>query len=1272
MKKTIASIICVAMLLSVLPYQGILAADNVIELYVAPNGDDSALGTLDAPLATLQGAKDRVSKIKKDGTAVNIYFRGGEYRFSDSVMFYKTDSGSENAPITYMAYMDEEPVFTGAVDIKTEDFTRVTGEMYERLPKSSRDYVGVVDLKKKGLTSFTPFTAETAIARSSNQSSAAKLVDTYIEFYFNDRAMTLAEWPNGDDNYAKVEKIKTNTQFGGGTEGRMKNWVKAENAMIKGYVGLHDYGPTTTKIMGYDVKEDLMIFAEGDYSPGYYANPTAKHLLGVAPAIGGKWFIQNLIEELDFPGEYYVDYDRMKLYFYPPYSTVGVDMKLAVNEKPMVKMDNTEYVTFRGITFEKNRDNVIELTTTDHIQFLGCTIQQFALRGIVTKHSAHNTLIDGCDFFMAGNCAISINDRSFQVLDTQNYDHVNLIQQNNIINNCHFWDLQNQFCSTCASGAISIYEVGNVVSNNRIHDSKGNIVYWTGNDHTLRNNESYAIMKFIFDQGAFYSGRSRTQYGIEINNNHFHDFKSTAAKAGEAGHAIYFDDTHGGGNVHHNIFNNLQSTFWLRNGTDMKFVNNIIAHDEALSFLNALGYTEKKTYSDFSQAQLPLVFSLESFEKYPKNMERTFFGDQWPNYGGVYKNNLFYRLDIMPNIAQGAIDVGMSNDNNWFYEGNEYELFNDPDNDDYTINPKYKLPEEYESLRNIKLDEIGIYESENRKNVNTPLSEFKLFYPYNFTDEVAGDDVILKWEDSIGADAYIVELSFDENFERVIDSYEVLSSYIVINNLDNDESEYFWRVKAVAFGKDCKEIKLNSGGPRRFKTRGYDILDKTLLESSLKKAEELLPLFTEGVEAGNVAYGSTDNLKTYINSAKEMLKTSKGVQTDIDALSVILDNEIMKIGETVVREYTGIDSIIEKKDAWITKNLNGGGLSHIDGGVTFGNTDNQVMTVYTNTFAPIERNKMFCFKVKIDIPDAASGGKWQAIGFQRKEDAGIRLYDGTDFGYLFLIKNTTIEVQLWNGKKQRILASVPNTLPKGEYADVKFGVLDFGVGQSIILEVNGETVFKHAELVDLIRDDLYLSIYDSAVVEGDINTNPMGIKVALPEEIPQNDIQLGNRLSVGENDVASAIREMSGSTEMSVVNDVKVYKEKFDNLKSLDFSIKPKLSDKEQGIIFRLSDAQFNEINSDYYKLSFKNGKLILKKNKGSKTQIMSIKKTDEIKSDEWNKVSVYTVFENGGTRIRVYVDGKQLINCLDLLPIKSNGYFGVYNNSSSEMLIKP
>ena len=93
------------------------------DLYVAPDGNNANPGTKEKPLATLAGARNAVRKLISDdgGTLkkpVNIYFRAGTYRLEETVVFGLQDSGSRDVTITYSAYEDETPVFSGGVPVR--------------------------------------------------------------------------------------------------------------------------------------------------------------------------------------------------------------------------------------------------------------------------------------------------------------------------------------------------------------------------------------------------------------------------------------------------------------------------------------------------------------------------------------------------------------------------------------------------------------------------------------------------------------------------------------------------------------------------------------------------------------------------------------------------------------------------------------------------------------------------------------------------------------------------------------------------------------------------------------------------------------------------------------------------------------------------------------------------------------------------------------------------------------------------------------------------
>ena len=87
--------------------------------YVSPDGDDVAAGSIDAPWRTLAGARDNLrTGGHLDGAGdLTVFFRGGTYALSETVVFGLEDSGAPNQRVTYAAMAGETPVFTSLVPV---------------------------------------------------------------------------------------------------------------------------------------------------------------------------------------------------------------------------------------------------------------------------------------------------------------------------------------------------------------------------------------------------------------------------------------------------------------------------------------------------------------------------------------------------------------------------------------------------------------------------------------------------------------------------------------------------------------------------------------------------------------------------------------------------------------------------------------------------------------------------------------------------------------------------------------------------------------------------------------------------------------------------------------------------------------------------------------------------------------------------------------------------------------------------------------------------
>jgi len=97
---------------------------GAVTFYVAPDGNDAWSGQLarpnadrtDGPLASLQGARDAVRRLKAAGPlteAVRVVVADGSYPLTEPLVFTPEDSGTEQGPISYEAAPGAKPIFSG-------------------------------------------------------------------------------------------------------------------------------------------------------------------------------------------------------------------------------------------------------------------------------------------------------------------------------------------------------------------------------------------------------------------------------------------------------------------------------------------------------------------------------------------------------------------------------------------------------------------------------------------------------------------------------------------------------------------------------------------------------------------------------------------------------------------------------------------------------------------------------------------------------------------------------------------------------------------------------------------------------------------------------------------------------------------------------------------------------------------------------------------------------------------------------------------------------
>ena len=333
--------------------------------YVAPGGDDANPGTLEKPFASLRRARQAMRQ-KPD----TVFLRGGTYYLPETLVFTARDSGTKETPVVFQAYQNERPVISGGVRLDHLDWQPWRGGIF--------------------------------------QSKAPEDLRTE-EIFVNGQRQILARYPNFDpkaayfDGFA-ADAISTN---------RVARWADPAGGYFH---AMHPalWGDFTWLITGKDAQGGLTLEGGWQNNRGAAAHRTIR-------------FVENIFEELDAPGEWFLNNKTHVLYFYPP---AGLDLARATVEatrlRGLVEFRGSEqepvrFVTLRGLTFRQAARTVMEtkepLMRSDWAIYRGgaiffegaedcaledCFLDQVGGNAVFVNHYNRRITVRGCQIAKAG------------------------------------------------------------------------------------------------------------------------------------------------------------------------------------------------------------------------------------------------------------------------------------------------------------------------------------------------------------------------------------------------------------------------------------------------------------------------------------------------------------------------------------------------------------------------------------------------------------------------------------------------------------------------------------------------------------------------------------------------------------------------------------------------------------------------------------------------------------------------------------------------------
>ncbi len=486
----------------------ISATDAGSELFVSPNGDDLAKGSISEPLATLEGAKNVA---KSMSGAVTVYFRGGTYLFDGTVCFDEKDKSN----VTYKAYKDEKVVFS-----------------------SGAAYSGFKKCLVNGVSAFKKYVGKDICFNTLFDESKMLELGRYpSEGYLKVKAVT------DEDILLKPEvDAEYHSSYGGMyiDSDALNDFKNLSDITVK---ILHFWKDETLHISDYESKSGHLSFDKGS---------------SMTINKEDRFFFLNVFEGLNKPGQWYLDKSDGMLYVIPEEEIEPDDYTVwGSTVETLVSINGVDSISFENIIFRGNGNSYlterefsqaaydvnscVSIKNANNFFIKNCEFRDISACSVFMGESVKNAKVDSCIFNNIGAQAVYVRGVNVDVNDTRVTKDICIT--NNIISGYG----RNYYNAV----AVLVIHANSVeVAHNEIHDGYYTAVsvgwiwgyaYSVTYNNKICDNLIYDIGQgWLSDMGGIYTlGK---QSGTIISGNVIHNVAADPGEGGYGGWGIYLDE----------------------------------------------------------------------------------------------------------------------------------------------------------------------------------------------------------------------------------------------------------------------------------------------------------------------------------------------------------------------------------------------------------------------------------------------------------------------------------------------------------------------------------------------------------------------------------------------------------------------------------------------------------------------------------------------------------------------------------------------------------
>ena len=359
-------------------------------LYVAKNGNDRNPGSQQKPFATLGRAREAVRELKKRTKGpITVQVREGTYYLPQPLTFEPADSGTSEQPITYAAYAGELVTLSGGRKLDCQWKPYRDGIMRCELPAVKAGQLNFTQLfvngKRQIRARFPNYDAKNPLVWGNGYIAVGRDEEEWppTEFHFNPDTFTKKKWAKPNEAIVHMFPL----DYWGNLQWQVKDIDWDAHCVKLGWGG-------------FQINE--LVFGKAGTGIG-----RSKLYSG---EFGSRFFIENVFEELDAPGEWYLDKEAGVLYYMP---AEGVDLHTASVQVPVLE----HAVEFKGSQVDPVRHIVLSGFRIAHTsstflkQYEAPSLGDWTIHrgGAVLFEGAEDCGVEKCFFAAVGGNGVFIN-----------------------------------------------------------------------------------------------------------------------------------------------------------------------------------------------------------------------------------------------------------------------------------------------------------------------------------------------------------------------------------------------------------------------------------------------------------------------------------------------------------------------------------------------------------------------------------------------------------------------------------------------------------------------------------------------------------------------------------------------------------------------------------------------------------------------------------------------------------------------------------------------